>query len=134
MLLWVLHLSTHLCVLISVFALLTTNPLIAWPLSEKSFLGTRHFPYCNYLCHTPDLAAVENVFNIFSHDMMLSWDLNLSASRWWVDALCVEHKSRVTIKYNSYDVSFPCPLKQLSADNLMYNYKIRTSFLAPRSV
>ncbi len=82
----------------------TTNPLIAWPLSEKSQLcmvtscacfWPRHSPYSNYLCRASDIAAVGTIFNVFSYDVVSARDSNLSPSRRRADAPRVEPRSQV---------------------------------------
>ena len=57
--------------------------------------GLRHSPYSNFLCRTLDIAAVGNIFNVFSYDTMSSRDSNLTLSRQRADALRVTPLSRV---------------------------------------
>ena len=63
------------------FALQTTNPLIAQTLSsevltvhvnELRLFWQMHSLYSNYLCHTPDIAAVGTISKVFSFDTCLA--------------------------------------------------------------
>ena len=49
--------------------------------------GPRISPNSNYLCRTSDIAAVGNIFNIFSYDVLSDQEVNQSPPRQQADLL-----------------------------------------------
>ena len=67
-------------------ALQSTNTLITRPLSGSRNCavpvpGPRHISYSDYLCCTPDIAAEETIYIVFSFYAVWGRDSNLSNSR-----------------------------------------------------
>ncbi len=92
--------------------------LIARPLSGSfncaMCFGPRHSPY---LCHAPEIGAVGTIFNVYSNDAVLGWDLSSSLpNRQRADALPVTPQSwRVCA---AYQLECSCSSVSVNIENL----------------